>query len=96
MVGVKILKRKKSKEERKRDRELIDQYHKKVTEDELTLLNEKFKEWQSGSLPYYELTEDIHQFHKKNQEIWKLFNYSDREFVLHLAKKEFDMLSEDE
>lgn len=59
------MKRKKSKEERKRDRELIDQYHKKVTEDELTLLNEKFKEWQSGSLPYYELTEEIHQFHKK-------------------------------
>ncbi|PMC35751.1 hypothetical protein CJ195_18410 [Bacillus sp. UMB0899] len=92
------MKRKKSKEARKRDREIIDLYHKKLTEDELKPLFEKFMEWQSGSLPYFDLTEHIHIFHKKNQEIWKLFNYSgrDSDFLLHLAKKELDMLTEDE
>jgi Ca2+-binding EF-hand superfamily protein len=92
------VKRKKSKEERKRDREITELYHKKLTEDELQPLYERFTEWHTGNLPYFELTEHIHQFHKKNQEIWKLFNYNgwDDEFLLHLAKKELDMLTDDE
>jgi hypothetical protein len=65
------VKRKKSKEERRRDREIVELNHKKLTEDELQPLYEKFTEWHSGNLPYFELTEHIHQFHK----IKKFGNY---------------------
>jgi hypothetical protein len=54
-----MVKRKKSKEERKHDRETVELYHKKITEDALEPLYEKFNEWKSGELPYFELTEHI-------------------------------------
>lgn len=93
-----MVKRKKSKEERKRDREIVELYHKKITEDELEPLYENFIEWKSGNLPYDELTEDIHLFHKRNQDIWKMFNYNgwDDELLIIQAKSELNMLTEEE
>ncbi len=89
---------KKSKEERQRDRKIVDRYHQKVTEDALEPLFQHFLEWKNGQLPYYELTEKIHEFHKKNQQIWTMFNYngSDNEFLIFEAKKELDLLNDDD
>lgn len=85
---------KKSKAERKRDREILLEYEKHLTEKELEPLYGHFKEWKSGTLPYDELTELIHKFHQKNQEIWKMFNYDDREYMIFLAKKELNLFNE--
>ncbi|MBB6451591.1 Ca2+-binding EF-hand superfamily protein [Salirhabdus euzebyi] len=81
------MKIKKSKAERKRDRAILQQYHKKMTEDALNPLYEQFVKWKDGSLPYDELTDFIHQFHKHNQEIWKTFHYFDNEQLIFEAKK---------
>ncbi|WP_332628567.1 hypothetical protein [Halalkalibacter flavus] len=80
---------KKSKEQRKREKEILHLYHKKLTEDELDPLYESFVKWKKGELPYDELTEYIHEFHKKNQKIWSWFNYgpSEKDFMLMQAKK---------
>jgi len=40
---------KKPKEERKRDRRILDLYHQHLTEKELEPLFEKFKQWKSGN-----------------------------------------------
>ncbi len=85
---------KKSKEERQRDRRILDLYHKHMTEKELEPLFDQFKQWKSGELPYFELTEFIHQFHKKNQEIYKTFHYYDDEHLVFRAKKELNMFNE--
>ena len=37
-------------------------------------------------IPYDELTERIHQFHKKSQEIYKQFEYIDRQELLLSVK----------
>jgi hypothetical protein len=89
---------KKSKTERKRDREIVELYHKKVTEDELEALYTTFQEWKNGSMPYYELTEVIHEFHKKNQKIWSRFNYSgwNDELLIIEAKKELNLLTDED
>lgn len=47
-------------------------------------------------MPYFELTELIHQFHKKNQEIYKDFTYTDRKELLLLAKMKLGRLTEDD
>jgi len=87
---------KKSKEERKRDREIVERYHQKLTEDLLEVLYLDFLGWKKGKLPYYDLTEKIHEFHKKNQKIWSMFNYNgwDNEFFIFQAKKELNLLEE--
>ncbi|MBM7653499.1 hypothetical protein [Neobacillus cucumis] len=89
-------KSKKSKEERKRDRDIVEQYHQKLTEDLLETLYKDFLDWKKGSLPYYELTENIHEFHKKNQKIWSMFNLNgwDDNFLIFQAKKELNLLEE--
>ena len=89
---------KKSKEERKRDREIVELYHKKLTEDALLPLYKNFQQWKDGELPYYELTEQIHQFHKLNQTIWTKFNYAgwNDDFLLLEAKREMNLVSEQE
>jgi hypothetical protein len=48
-MGEIMVKRKKSKEERKRDREILELYHKKVSEDALQPLYENFQKWNDGS-----------------------------------------------
>lgn len=83
-------------QKRQQEREIIDEYHKLVTEEALEPLYQSFKEWKSGSLPYYELTELIHLFHKKNQEIYKDFNYIDHTELVLLAKLKLGRLSEDD
>lgn len=85
---------KKTKEERKRDRRILDLYHRHLTEKELEPLFEKFKQWKSGELTYFELTELIHEFHKKNQEIYKTFNYGYDEYLVFIAKRELNMFNE--
>ncbi|MBU9713689.1 hypothetical protein [Evansella tamaricis] len=89
---------KKSKAERARNREIIDQYHKKTTEDALQPLYEHFIEWKNGNLPYYKLTEHIHEFHKLNQKIWSRFNHfsSNDDIFVFQAKKELGLLTEEE
>ncbi|WP_047984466.1 hypothetical protein [Ornithinibacillus californiensis] len=85
----------KSKEERKRDRVILEKYHKYLTEKELEPLFQHVNQWKSGELPYYELTELIHEFHKKNQEIWSTFNGElPRERLIFFAKKELKMFNE--
>lgn len=93
-----MFKKKWSKAERKRNREIVEQYHKKVTEDELQGLFEDFTLWKNGEMPYYDLTDKIHEFHKVNQKIWSKFNYNGwDDFLLVLeAKKELELLSEEE
>ncbi|MDQ0058968.1 hypothetical protein [Paenibacillus harenae] len=73
-------------QKRQQELELIEEYHKFVTEEALEPLYQSFKDWKSGVLPYFELTELIHQFHKNNQEIYKEFTYTDHKDLLLLAK----------
>ena len=93
-----MVKKKKSKEERQRNREIVESYHQKVTEDALESLFVHFQQWKNGDFLYYELTQRIHEFHKLNQEIWKKFNYNgwDDEFLIMEAKKELNLLSIEE
>lgn len=93
-----MVKKKKSKEQRKIDRELVEQYHQKVTEDVLEPLYKSFQLWRAGQLPYWELTDQIHEFHKHNQKIWSKFNdfgWDDEILVLE-AKREFGLLTDEE
>jgi hypothetical protein len=83
-------------QKRQQERELIEEYHKLVTEEALNPLYQSFLEWKSGTLPYFELTELIHVFHKKNQEIFKDFNYTDPKDLLLLAKMKLGRLSEED
>ncbi|MFD3449024.1 hypothetical protein ACFDTO_31125 [Microbacteriaceae bacterium 4G12] len=86
---------KKSKAERKRDLEIVNLYHKKLTEAELEKLSQSFLKWKEGKLPYYELTDLIHDFHKKNQKIWSMFHDSmNDEFLIFQAKKELNLFTE--
>jgi hypothetical protein len=81
-------------QKRQQEHEIIDEYHKLVTEEALEPLYQSFLEWKSGSIPYFELTELIHQFHKKNQEIYRDFSYSEHKELLLLAKMKLGRLTE--
>ncbi|MDQ0116626.1 hypothetical protein [Paenibacillus harenae] len=83
-------------QKRQQELELIEEYHKFVTEEALEPLYQSFKDWKSGVLPYFELTELIHQFHKNNQEIYKEFTYTDHKDLLLLAKMKMDRLTEED
>jgi hypothetical protein len=83
-------------QKRQQEREIIDEYHKLVTEQALEPLYQSFLEWKSGTLPYFELTEIIHLFHKKNQEIYKDFTHTENKNLLLLAKMELGRLTEDD
>ncbi|MDQ0913848.1 hypothetical protein [Paenibacillus sp. V4I5] len=85
-----------SKEKRKQERELLDEYHKLVTEQALEPLFLSFLEWKQGTLPYFELTELIHIFHKKNQEIYKEFEYTGRNELVLLAKMKLGRLTKED
>lgn len=69
-----------------------------MTEDALEPLYKNFQEWKDGKLPYYELTEKIHEFHKLNQKIWSRFHYDgwNDEFLIFQAKKELDLLNDED
>ncbi|MBP1995473.1 hypothetical protein [Paenibacillus eucommiae] len=79
---------------RQKEREIIDEYHKLVTEEALEPLYQSFLEWKSGALPYFELTELIHLFHKKNQGIYKDFEYTGGNRLILLAKMKLGRLTE--
>ncbi|OMF38371.1 hypothetical protein BK133_02290 [Paenibacillus sp. FSL H8-0548] len=81
---------------RQQEREIIDEYHRFVSEQALEPLYQSFLEWKSGKLPYFELTELIHLFHKKNQEIYKDFEYTERRELILLAKMKLGRLTEDD
>ncbi|MDQ0888565.1 DNA integrity scanning protein DisA with diadenylate cyclase activity [Paenibacillus sp. V4I9] len=83
-------------QKRLQERKILDEYHKLVTEQALEPLYQSILEWKSGTLPYFELTELIHLFHKKNQEIYKDFTYTDDKNLLLVAKMKLGRLSEDD
>lgn len=85
-----------AKLKRQQERELLDEYHKMVTEQALEPLYQSFLEWKKGTLPYFELTELIHLFHKKNQEIYKDFEYTDRRELVLLAKMKLGKLTDED
>ena len=85
-----------SKQKRQQEQELIDEYHKIVTEEALEPLYQSFLEWKQGILPYFELTERIHLFHKKNQEIFKDFEYTGRRELVLLAKMKMGKLTDED
>jgi hypothetical protein len=88
---------KKSKSERRKEREILQQYHQKVTEDELQPLYKNFQKWSIGELPYDELTERIHEFHKKNQKIFSMFHDPfDEEYLVFKAKNDMGILSDED
>lgn len=95
---INMVKRKKSKDERKRDGEIVELYHKKLTEDALETLFQNFLEWKKGELPYYELTEHIHELYKKNQKNWSTFNHDgwNDETLIFRAKRDLNLLTEEE
>lgn len=64
-----MVKRKKSKEERIYDREIVERYHQKIIEDALAPLYESFQQWKTGQISYNDLTEKIHEFHNYNKKI---------------------------
>lgn len=82
-----------AKLKRQQERELIDDHHKVVTEEALEPLYQSFMDWKQGTLPYYELTELIHVIHKKNQEIYKDLNYTERSELVLYAKFKMGRLS---
>lgn len=86
----------KSKLQRQEEREILDEYHRIVTEEALEPLFKSFLEWRQGELPYYELTEHIHQFHKRNQDIYKEFNYTERDVLVLYAKMKLGRLSHED
>lgn len=85
-----------SKLKKQQERELLDDYHKLVTEQALEPLYHSFLEWKQGTVPYFELTERIHLFHKKNQEIYKEFEYTGRNELVLLAKMKLGRLDEND
>lgn len=85
---------KKSKGERQRDQRILARYHQYLTEKELESLFTYFKQWKAKQLPYDDLTEYIHDFHKENQEIYKTFNYTEKEYLIFMAKKELNEFNE--
>jgi hypothetical protein len=86
----------KSKLKRQKEREILDEYHKMITEQALEPLFQSFLEWKQGTLPFSDLTELIHLFHNKNQEIYKEFAYTPRNELLLYAKLKLGRLSEED
>lgn len=84
---------KKSKQAREEEQQILNNYHKWLTEQALEPLYQDFVKWKQGMLPYDELTEHIHHFHKRNQEIWKDFNYTERDDLVLYAKMRLGKLT---
>ncbi|MCF8567425.1 hypothetical protein LLE49_22150 [Alicyclobacillus tolerans] len=84
----------KSKLQRQEERQMIEEYHKMVTEEALEPLWKSFVAWKEGTLPYDELTERIHLFHKTNQEIYRDFNYTERYLLVLRAKMKLGRLTD--
>jgi hypothetical protein len=70
----KMRNQKKSKEERKRDRKIVERYHQKVTEDALEPLYLNIQKWKDGKLP--ELTKKFMNSIKQTNKYWSMFNYN--------------------
>jgi len=88
-VGRSVIKNniKKSKEQRKKEREIIAAYYDKRMRELLDPLYEDFQKWKRRELTHDELCEQIHEFHKENQKVYSLFCQS-REFLLKLIEWE--------
>lgn len=84
---------KKSKQVRQEEQQILNDYHKWLTEQALEPLYEDYVKWKQGMLPYDELTEHIHHFHKRNQEIWKDFAYTERDYLVLCAKTRLGKLT---
>lgn len=86
----------KSKQQRQEERRILDDYHRWVTEQALEPLYQDFLKWKQGTLPYFELTESIHCFHERNQEIWKQFECTGRDLLVLYAKMKLGRLTPEE
>ena len=52
---------------------LIDDYHDYRYREVLEPLYKQFQCWKAGELSHLDLMDAIHEVHKENQELWKLF-----------------------
>ena len=77
----------KTKEQRKKEREIIAAYYDKRMRELLDPLYDDFQKWKRGDLSHDELSDRIHEFHKENLKVNSLFRQN-REFSLKLIEGE--------
>jgi hypothetical protein len=71
-----------SKEQRRRARERVAEYHEAGVAELLTYVAAAIDSYRSGGLNVTETNAAIHQYHRATQELWKFcFSISDVEFV---------------
>jgi hypothetical protein len=64
---------------------LIDDYYDHRWRQVLDPLYDKFQRWKAGELDHYDMDQAIHETHKQNQELYKLFRES-RSFLVGLIQ----------
>jgi hypothetical protein len=77
----------KTKEQKRKEREVIAAYYDTRMRELLDPLYENFKKWKKRELSHDELCERIHEFHKENQKVHSLF-CQNRAFLLRLIEWE--------
>jgi hypothetical protein len=71
--------------EYKWEQALIDDYYDHRWRQVLNPLYEKFKRWEAGELQHHDMDQAIHETHKQNQELYRLFRES-RSFLVGLIQ----------
>ena len=64
---------------------LIDAYYDHRWHQVLDPLYEKFQRWKAGDLTHADMDQAIHETHKQNQDLYRLFR-EDREFLMGLIQ----------
>ena len=64
---------------------LIDDYYDHRWRQVLDPLYDKFQSWKAGELTHHDMDQAIHETHKQNQELYKLFRES-RSFLVGLIQ----------
>jgi hypothetical protein len=75
--------------EYKWEQALIDDYYDYRWRQVLNPLYEKFKRWEAGELEHYDMDQAIHETHKQNQDLYRLFTES-RAFLVGLIQWDED------
>ncbi len=78
-------KRHRQMSERKWEQALIDAYYDHRWHQVLDPLYEKFQRWKAGELTHGDMDQAIHETHKQNQDLYRLFR-EDREFLMGLIQ----------
>lgn len=77
------MKRELTKEQRRRLRELSDVAYERDLSNELTKLELQFKQWRSGEIDAFALSDAIHRFHQgPSRELFSKYDPSNREFAV--------------